>query len=72
MHACQPCGRGYRTAAFHLATAETDQKPTVFTERDRELLSEIHAFLVRLDPLIKFAEKWVDKNPAAKWRQRHG
>ena len=53
-------------------TAAPDEKTTVFTERDRELLSEIHAFLQRLDPLIRFAEKWVEKNPAAKWRQRHG
>lgn len=52
-------------------TAGADEKLTVFTERDRELLSEIHAFLIRLEPLIRFAEKWVDKNPAMKWRQRH-
>ena len=56
-------------------TAGADEKTTVFTERDRELLSEIHRILSAIEPYLPMLERartWLDRNPAAKWRQRHG
>jgi hypothetical protein len=55
-------------------TAGTDSETTVFTERDRQLLSEIHAMLKAVEPYLPMLERartWLDRNPAARWRQRH-
>jgi hypothetical protein len=47
----------------------------MFTESDRLLLSEIHAVLKAIEPYLPMLERvqgWLERNPAARWRQRHG
>ena len=54
--------------------AETAEETVSFTQRDREMLAEIHAMLGELRPylpLIERAARLLD-NPAARWRRKHG